>query len=638
MKSLLSILSALLDDASSSLGADTKRDRETILDRCEHEGVAFLHITLADFGSWLEQSLEAGGALATVHSTFRKRPKGARSVLPCFLHGLTRLVFDEHTGLLRSDANPTAVFFIRQICYLFKKPKALASAKRIAKAIEQYRQTDLDVFTYRDIKTRFKTSDVARSPFWDERVHRTWLNNHDYWSFEWIAEVCKHLLPPLEARYLEARTLALPKHGPGATADKLGGNSKFTTRDWYERWNGIFFHEDLYGYTVEMEEDLKVVRSRDELPVKVIPVPKTYKTSRIISVEPTAMQYAQQLVLAKMVYAIEKTELGNVIKLTDQSQNRRLALKGSLPTRFFSTIDLSEASDRVGCALVHFLLKSHCPTLCRELFAVRSSHATLPDSDEKLPIRKYASMGSATTFPVESVIFAILSIAGVARSIRDYESGSGDGFKSHSRWTRSNCVRKATTLVSVFGDDIIVPKTAFNEVCYNLEALGLKVNMKKSFAQGPFKESCGGDYYNGVDVTPAYCRTMAPSGPADAESLVSFVSLSNQLYKKGCWRAADEVKSSVEKILGKLPLKRETSGFLGWETFVNAAQYGGFDKNFSPWVTSYALKTRKVRDNLDGYSALLKHFLSKMPQETSDHLSYSAQRHSMRLRRGRLPA
>jgi len=652
MKSLVSILSALLDDASRSLGADTTRDRETILDRIEHEGDAFLYITLPEFGSWLEQSLESGQALPTIHSIFRKRPKGSMKVLPCFLHGLTRLVFDENTGraihpseLSSSvqDNRHLAVYFIRQICYLFKKPKALASSKRIKKAIAQYRETDDSVFSYADIKSTFnKTSlnDVPLSYHMGRERVKSLLDSGDenfqnQFALSFVNAVCSRILPKLEQRYLEARALVFPKHGPGATADRLRGNQKFKCRDWYERWDGIFHHEELYGFPIELEEDLNVVYKEKELPVRVIPVPKTYKTSRIISIEPTGMQYAQQLVMAKMVYAIERTELRNVIKFTDQSQNRGLACQGSFSPYAFSTIDLSEASDRVGAALVHFLLKKHCPSLCRELFAVRSRYAKLPDSRFLLPIKKYASMGSATTFPVESLIFAILAIA--ATSATYWKQGLGSG-RNPDRAVRSYNMDIALQTVSVFGDDIICPRDSFSEVCQYLSLFGLKVNARKSFAQGPFKESCGGDYYEGVDVTPAYCRTAAPGRRSDAERLSSFVSLSNQLYLKGCWLAAEEVRNQVELILGQLPLKRRTAGYLGWETFQNATQYRGFDKNFSPWVVSWVLKTRFVRDDIDEYSALLKHFISKEVQEQADHLEQSVAKHSVRLQRRRVPA
>lgn len=273
MKSLLSILSALLEDASRSLGADTRRDRETILDRIEHEGVAFLHVTLPEFGSWLELSLDLGLSQPLVFNTFRRKPKSTGSVLPCFLQGLTRLVFNERTGIIRKDASEAAIFFIRQVCYLFKKPKALASPKRVAAAIRQYVETDKQVLDMHGLNLylpihRKGMGDISIRPQAYELENRALMN-----SF-WIEAVSQVILPEFEANYLEAETLSVPKHGPGATADKLRGNAKFMCRGWYERWNGIFYHEELYGYTVEIGEDLDVISEEQELPVKVIPVPK----------------------------------------------------------------------------------------------------------------------------------------------------------------------------------------------------------------------------------------------------------------------------------------------------------------------------------------------------------------------------
>jgi len=60
--------------------------------------------------------------------------------------------------------------------------------------------------------------------------------------------------------------------------------------------------------------------------------------------------------------------------------------------------------------------------------------------------------------------------------------------------------------VSVYGDDIIIPVEAvplFTEV---LAYSGFTVNQEKSFSVGPFRESCGSDFFLGVDVRPVFIR------------------------------------------------------------------------------------------------------------------------------------
>lgn len=595
MKSLLPILFSLLEDASVTFGADTSRDRMEILLRHDHEGDGYLTITLPTFGAWLEESLEAGRVQTAIYRQFKRKPKAVGSVLPCFLQGLTSLVFESFSGKVREDANPTAVFFIRQICYLFKKPKVLASPERDAKAHRQYEETDLEVLSRDEVRERM-----------------TW----------YVRRAASFLLSGFDHAYTTSD--AKPKHGPGATADKLRGNAKYTCRDWYKRWDNVFFREDLYGYTIVTEEDLVEIAEEDEMPVKVISVPKTYKTTRIISIEPTAMQMAQQLVAARMISAIDCGMLGHGIRLRDQSLNRHRAFLGSFMNGGIATIDLSEASDRVSLGLVQEIFETNCPVLYEHLMAVRTSRAKLSDG-RVIALKKFASMGSAVTFPVESVVFAILAISAVAL---DYTVNGDCRDYLHA-------LAKAAKEVSTYGDDIVVPKGSFTSVCNTLELFGLKVNLRKSFAQGLFRESCGGDYYAGVDVTPAYCRHMRPRGRSDAEALVSFVSLSNQLYSKGCWRAADAVKLLVEETTGHLPLKRKDASYLGWEHYTDCYEYIGYDRNFTPVVQSYVPKSKKVRDNLDGYGALLKHQLSKDVQESSSHLEESTERHSLKLRKKR---
>jgi len=314
--------------------------------------------------------------------------------------------------------------------------------------------------------------------------------------------------------------------------------------------------------------------------------------------------------------------VGSWFRLRDQSLNRHRAFLGSTVKGGIATIDLSEASDRVSLGLVQEIFESRCPVLYEHLMAVRTNRAKLRDGTI-VTLRKYASMGSAVTFPVESIVFAIIAISAVAL---DYTvSGTARNYL--------DALKLAIDEVSTYGDDIVIPKGSFTSVCNTLELLGLKVNSKKSFAQGLFRESCGGDYYAGVDVTPAYCRHTPPSRHSDSESLTSFVSLSNQLFSKGCWKAAETVREMVETILGELPLKRKEASYLGWEHYTNCYSYNRYDRNFTPVVQSYVPKSSKGSDALDGLGALLKHQLSADVQEDPQHLAVSTKRHSLKLRK-----
>jgi len=67
----------------------------------------------------------------------------------------------------------------------------------------------------------------------------------------------------------------------------------------------------------------------------------------------------------------------------------------------------------------------------------------------------------------------------------------------------------------VYGDDIIVPTSVVDELVKLLGFLGFEVNTEKSFSDPDlrFRESCGLDAYNGVDVTPVYVRSLPGSKP-----------------------------------------------------------------------------------------------------------------------------
>jgi hypothetical protein len=62
----------------------------------------------------------------------------------------------------------------------------------------------------------------------------------------------------------------------------------------------------------------------------------------------------------------------------------------------------------------------------------------------------------------------------------------------------------------VFGDDIVVLEEAFGPVKRLLGILGFRPNVDKSFGRndGTFRESCGSDFYRGVNVRGVYCKRL----------------------------------------------------------------------------------------------------------------------------------
>lgn len=163
------------------------------------------------------------------------------------------------------------------------------------------------------------------------------------------------------------------------------------------------------------------------------------------------------------------------INLNDQSINKRLARVGSID-KSLATIDLSSASDSVSRGLVDMLLP---PRWYQLLNALRSKVTTI-DGHEHVN-EMFSSMGNGFTFELESLIF--LSIA---KAVAHFGRHSG--------------------VISIYGDDIICPTSMAHDLAFVLSIFGFSINLEKSFFDGDFRESCGGHYLNGLDVTPFYIR------------------------------------------------------------------------------------------------------------------------------------
>lgn len=219
---------------------------------------------------------------------------------------------------------------------------------------------------------------------------------------------------------------------------------------------------------------------------RIVFVPKTFSKLRTISMEPATLQYFQQGVMRLLYkYIGHHPYLGGRIKLRDQRQNQEFALQGSIDNSL-STIDLSAASDSVSWSLVKCVFRG--TPILRWLYATRS-RATLLPNGEQCALLKYAPMGSALCFPIQCLIYTALI---------EYVS---------QQWCKTNMRPKAP--YTVFGDDLVVANAITNDVIDALTSIGFLVNGDKSFTDGPFRESCGKDYYEGIDVSSVYYRLPA---------------------------------------------------------------------------------------------------------------------------------
>lgn len=203
-------------------------------------------------------------------------------------------------------------------------------------------------------------------------------------------------------------------------------------------------------------------------------VPKNAKTDRTIAIEPTLNGFLQKGVDIFLRRKLRR--LG--VDLRSQSLNQALARIGSRDGNY-STIDLSSASDSISIQLVKELLP---PEWFSFLDAIRSPSYKL---DDKTPVRyeKFCSMGNGFCFPLETLIFK--AAVEYVMSVTHIQQG-------------------ATS--AVYGDDIIVPYECALLLIEVLRDLGFTPNTDKTFVLGGFKESCGADYFFGVNVRPVYLK------------------------------------------------------------------------------------------------------------------------------------
>jgi hypothetical protein len=238
---------------------------------------------------------------------------------------------------------------------------------------------------------------------------------------------------------------------------------------------------------------------------------------------------------------------------------------------------------------------------------------------------KFAGMGNALTFPVQSICFALICIAAIMDDLS-------------LRINKKNIMRVAGQ-VHVYGDDIIVDSAHAASVVNWIDSFGLKVNEAKSFLAGNFKESCGVDAYMGTDIAPIYVRDRPDSTCIEANTITGLVSLSNRFWLGGYYAASDCLKREVEERLGySLPLVAQNSSGLGWFTRLESSDATRWCHKLHSWlVKAPVVKPVKRVDKLDGWPALLKFFHVPFIGRSKDHLEKSPIRFQLRIVRRWVP-
>lgn len=294
------------------------------------------------------------------------------------------------------------------------------------------------------------------------------------------------------------------KRGPSAIAQKFVGQAHVTQEGLevfrtkvlplYPAWTHLYISGDFSP---------KIVNGS-----MMFTVPKNSEIDRVACKEPELNMYMQR----SCGLYIRQQLRRHRIDLRDQSINRGLAKKASID-RELATIDLSSASDLISTQLVYDLLPLDWFLL---LDSVRVK--TVDIDGVKHDLSMFSSMGNGFTFELESLLFYALG-----RAI------------NHQRGIRGR--------LSVYGDDIVTPTAIAPFYARVFSWFGFVINSAKSFWTGSFRESCGGHYYDGFDVTPFYIRARIVSVP-------DLILVLNQLRKWGA--GLFNIDSSVGNIFANI--------------------------------------------------------------------------------------
>jgi len=558
MKSLFGILRCLLADAKRLLpeARGLERDLLTLEARFKDEGIGFLSVALPSLGKSLDLGIEK--KRFTCPDGFRKLKGGA---IPRLFSGMFCEIFDPNSGDYKSNASVEYVSIIRQLCYFCKKftPTDDVNQQLASEARASFVQCDNEI------------SGIAG------------------FRADHIAHIASFVLLSLDDfQELDCR------HGPGAVMEGYKPNQK-----WSALYSRLFDLDDRLisvGYDVvsflhcdhEFQfdyHDTSLVES-----AKLVTVPKSSTALRTITVEPMLNQFVQQGLNTHLRKEIERCPvMRNCLTLPTQEPNQKLALEGSL-TGEWVTIDLSSASDRLSTKLVELAFAPRLRYLSA-LLGCRTPSVNM--GCNTLVLRKYAGMGNATTFPVQSYVFALVALASMVPLHKKVTIGM---------------LQLLARNVHVFGDDIVIKREYFSGFADWIESCGLKINHKKTFSKGDFRESCGVDAFKGHKVTPVYLRHDPDTTSTEAEAFVGILSTSNQLWLQCMYSTSAYLDGFLNKRI-RLPLVRRDSAGLGYHTRQNVST----SQRWSSTLHRFEVRTLvpspvRAKDRLDGLPALIKYF------------------------------
>lgn len=255
-------------------------------------------------------------------------------------------------------------------------------------------------------------------------------------------------------------------YGKGSTINVKGRDLSYTRK--YE-YRSVSTTRELLSFGIFAKPPGLNVEAYDLVDYTTLSfVPKNAKTDRTIEVQPDLNIFYQRGVGA----LLRERLLWSGFPVNDQTVNQELARKGSLGNGLV-TLDLSSASDTLSIGAVKYLL----PNEWFELLEFGRTERIKID-DSVVNLEKFSAMGNGYTWELETLIFNAILFAATGGSLD----------------------------TNAYGDDMIYPSWAHSDVLTLLDLLGFQVNVRKTYWQTYFRESCGADFFNGVSVRPAFLK------------------------------------------------------------------------------------------------------------------------------------
>jgi len=541
--SLEGYVTAVFTDLRPTYGSaivDWKRDLNRSLHELGNRGERLLTIDFPAIRKHLEKCLEEGSYIPS--GLPLSRCVSRKVQVPAFCRALYLQVFDVD-GKLLTEPNASAIADLRQLLEGFGKLKNPCKQEAIDEEVKTFLTNENELkkptLAWSEDSLYADPSDVRAISFSDG-IRRpgkdVFLPGFDpadagigVGDATVLQRVCDIIVSSFGDFHLERDDEVVterPQHGKGRVSNLRRSQSKFDFTDWPRKLDRIFPYDryavsDLGAASFENDNVEGFLRNY-EAPSKLIAVPKTMSGPRLIGSEPNYHQWIQQLIRAQIESRVKSTVLRNCISFGDQNPNRALALQGSRDGSI-ATVDLKSASDRLSCWTIERALRANL-TLLDRIHASRTRwmRNAINDAFSSIVLRKCFTQGSACTFPVQTVVYSMISIAAVLIT---------EG-REVSKWSITRAARK----VRVFGDDIVIPTNTLPKLRCLLGFLQLSVNSNKTFHKGKFRESCGLDAYDGVDVTPARVKRFSPNPSHDIAQ--SMIEATNNFYKRGMWHTA----------------------------------------------------------------------------------------------------